>query len=401
MRPFSSLISLEDAKALILENSDPVLEYESVPIEVANGRVIASDIKADMNVPPFARSAMDGFAVMAGDTYGAGEFSPKVLGIVGVVRAGEEPSSRVSSGNAVQVATGAVLPEGADAVVMVEKTDVDGENVKIFSPVHPQENVSPEGSDIKRGTTVLRQGAPLHQGKIGVLAALGIESVPVLRKPRVAVVPTGNEVCELGVTPSPSQVYDVNSYTIMALASNNGCQPERHPVVEDTVEAIGDVLDRTREDECVVFSGGSSVGERDVLVDVLGERGEVLFHGVQIKPGKPTLFGRIGKQLVFGLPGYPAACLTVGHVLLAPALRKMASLPVDRVTRSNHKLSKRVVSTLGRHQFLTVKVEEDLAVPVFKESGAITSLGDAEGYIEIPSNVDFLEKGQLVEVTFF
>ncbi len=401
MRPFSSLVSLDDAKAMILENARPVLKSETVSIESVGGRVITSDVKADMNVPPFARSAMDGFAVMAEDTYGAGEFSPRTLRIVGVVRAGDEPTARVNKGEAVEVATGAVLPEGADSVVIVERTEIKDDAVIVFNPVHPQENVSPEGSDIKKGDTVLRQGEPLHHGKVGVLAALGIEKVPVLRKPHVVVVPTGNEVCELGETPSPSQVYDVNSYTIMVLASKNGCVVERYPVVEDTIEAIGNVLDKAKGSDCVVFSGGSSVGERDVLVDVVGEKGEVLIHGVQIKPGKPTLFGRIGEQLVFGLPGYPAACLTVGHVLLVPALRKMASLPVDRVTRSKHELSKRIVSTLGRHQFLTVKIENDMAVPVFKESGAITSLGDAEGYIEIPDNVDFLEKGETVEVTFF
>ncbi len=401
MRPFSSLLSLGDAKSTILENARPVRKYEAVSIENISGRVLASDIKADMNVPPFARSAMDGFAVKAEDTYGAGEFSPRTLRMVGVIRAGEEPNVRIGKGEAAEVATGAVLPEGADSVVIVERTDIKDDTVVVFNPVHPLENVSPEGSDIRKGDTVLRQGEPLHQGKIGVLAALGIEKVPVLRKPHVAVVPTGDEVCELDKTPSSSQVYDVNSYTIMALASKNGCVVERHPVVEDTMDAITKVLDRTRGSDCVVFSGGSSVGERDVLVDVLTEKGEVLFHGVQIKPGKPTLFGRIGERLVFGLPGYPAACLTVGHVLLAPALRKMASLPLDRVTRSRHELSKRIVSTLGRHQFLTVKIENDMAVPVFKESGAITSLGDAEGYIEIPDNVDFLEKGEMVEVTFF
>jgi len=400
MRPFSSLIPLEEAKAVILENANSITEEELVRIENSTGRVLASVVKAGMNVPPFARSAMDGFAVMAEDTYGAGEFTPKSLKIVGVVRAGDESSVQVSNGKAVEVATGAVLPEGADAVVKVERTEVSDDLLKVFKPVHPHENVSPEGSDIVKGTTVLKQGDLLHQGKVGVLAALGMQEVSVLRKPKVAVVPTGDEVCELGETPSPSQVYDVNSYTVMSLAEGNGCNATRYPVVEDTVEAIGSILDEARESDCVVFSGGSSVGERDVLVDVIGERGEVIFHGVQIKPGKPTLFGRIGDQLVFGLPGYPAACLTVGHVLLAPALRRMASLPLDRVDRSTLKLSKRVVSTLGRHQFLTVKVENNMAVPVFKESGAITSLGDAEGYIEIPANVDFLEKGDMVEVTF-
>lgn len=401
MRPFSSLLSLKDAKSTILENTEPILEQESVPIEEADGRVIAEDIKANIEVPPFARSAMDGFAVIAEDTFGAGEFAPKPLKVVGVVRAGDEPSVEVSEGEAVEVATGAVLPEGANAVVIVEKTETKEATVNVFAPVHPQENVSSAGSDIVAGTIVLKQKELLHHGKIGVLAALGLENVTVLRRPNVTIIPTGNEVCELGSAPSPSQVYDVNSYTIMSLASKNGCDAERYPVVEDTMEAISNVLDKAERSHCVVFSGGSSVGERDVLVDVVAEKGEVLFHGVQIKPGKPTLFGRIGKQLVFGLPGYPAACLTVGHILLAPALRRMASLPTDRTDVSKHGLSKRVVSTLGRHQFLTVKIEDNMAVPVFKESGAITSLGDAEGFIEIPDNVDFVEKGEIVEVTFF
>ena len=401
MRPFSSLMSLEEAKSTILENTEPLGKSEEIPIETAGGRVIAEDIKADIDVPPFARSAMDGFAVVAEDTYGAGEFVPRTLKVVDVVRAGDEPSVTVGRGEAAEVATGAVLPEGADAVVIVEKTDMKDDAVNIFTPVHPRQNVSPAGSDIEAGTTVLTRGEPISHGKIGVLAALGIENVAVLKKPCIAIVPTGNEVCELGGTPSPSQVYDVNSYTLMSLVTKNGCEAERLPVVEDTMEAISKVLDDAVESDCVVFSGGSSVGERDVLVDVVAEKGEVIIHGVQIKPGKPTLFGKIGNRLVFGLPGYPAACLTVGHVLLAPALRKMASLPADRVSVSKHELSKRVVSTLGRHQFLTVRIENNMAVPVFKESGAITSLGHAEGYIEIPSNVDFLEKGEIVKVTFF
>ncbi len=401
MRPFSSLVSLEDAKSIILENTKPLEEQEGVPIENAHGRAMAEDIKAEMDVPPFARSAMDGFAVIAEDTFGAGEFSPKTLKVIGVVRAGDEPSVTVGKGEAAEVATGAVLPEGADAVVIVEKTEAVEGGVSIFSPVHPQENVSPAGSDIVAGTTVLRRGEVLHHGKIGVLAALGIEQVIVFRKPHVTIVPTGDEVCELSSTPSPSQVYDVNSYTLMSLAGKNGCDVERHLVVEDTMETIGQVLDNASKSDCIVFSGGSSVGERDVLVDVVADKGKVLFHGVQIKPGKPTLFGRIDKQLVFGLPGYPAACLTVGHVLLAPALRRMASLLADRAKVAKYELSKRVVSTLGRHQFLTVRIEDNMAVPVFKESGAITSLGHAEGYIQIPTNVDFLEKGDIVEVTFF
>lgn len=401
MRPFSSLISLEEARTLILDNVRPVLESETVAIGEAAQRVLSEDIKADLEVPPFARSAMDGFAVLAEDTYGAGQFSPKLLDVVGKIRAGDEPSINIEKGEAVEVATGAPLPGGADAVVIVERTEVEEETVKVFEPVHPQENVSPIGSDIEKGTICLRKGDYLHQGKIGVIAALGIEEVNVHRKPHLAIVPTGNEVCELGKSPSPSQVYDVNSYTLQTLAEKNGCATTRYPIIEDTVEAIGSVLEKANGSDCVVFSGGSSVGERDVLVDVLREKGEVLFHGVQIKPGKPTLCGKVDGKLVLGLPGYPAACLTVGHVLLVSAFRKMASLPESRVDVGRFPLSKRVVSTLGRHQFLTVKIEGDQAVPVFKESGAITSLGDAEGYIEIPANVDFLEKKEVVEVKFF
>jgi molybdenum cofactor synthesis domain-containing protein len=401
MRPFSSLVPLEEARSILCDNAKPVLEEETLPIEEASGRVIANDVKAGINVPPFSRSAMDGYAVVAEDTYGAGEFSPKTVKVVGVVRAGDESTAKVSQGHAVEVATGAVLPEGADAVVKVERTEITDGTLKIFKPVHPGEDVSREGSDITMGAGVLKRGDVLHPGKIGVLAALGIESVTVFRKPRVAVAPTGDEVCELGTEPSPSQVYDVNSYTIMSLAERNGCDATRYPVVEDTLEAIGKLLDEVKDSDIVIFSGGSSVGERDILVDVLAERGEVIFHGVQIKPGKPTLFGRIGDQLVFGLPGYPAACLTVGNALLAPALRQMASLPEGIVNKGEFPLSKRVVSTLGRHQFLTVKIENGMATPVFKESGAITSLGDAEGYIEIPTTTDFVEKGETVEVVFF
>ncbi|MFQ6060477.1 MAG: gephyrin-like molybdotransferase Glp [Thermoplasmata archaeon] len=401
MRPFSSLVTVEEARSAILANVSPILEPEILPIEEACERVVAVDIKAKFHVPPFDRSGMDGFAVRAEDTYGAGEFSPRSLKLVGGVKAGEEPSIGLRKGEAIEVATGAPIPNGANAVVMVEKTQVEADTVRVFEPVHPQENVSLMGSDIERGTTVLRKGDYLHHGKIGVLSALGMKEVLVYRKPTLAIIPTGEEICELGQMPTSFQVFDVNSYTLLSLAQKNGCEAMRYSVVEDTLEGIGEALDKAERRDCVIFSGGSSVGERDILVDVLAQRGEVLFHGVQMKPGKPTLCGKVGGKLVMGLPGYPAACLMVGHALLAPALRKMASLPERRVEAHEFPLSRRVVSSLGRHQFLTVKIVNGEATPVFKESGAITSLGDAEGYVEIPANVDFLEKGESVKVKFF
>ena len=401
MRPFKSLIPLKAALDIVRDTIVPIERTEEIAIDSAVGRVLAEDITASMDVPPFDRAAMDGYAVIAEDTYGAGQFSPKKLKLV-------DATGAVNVGECIQIATGCKMPQGADAVVMVENTEEDKEGIKIFKPLHPGANTSGQGEDISTGSTVLSAGEVLNPSRVGVLSALGMQKVHVYEKPEVAIIPTGDEIANLGDDLKEGQVYDINSYTLSAIVNENGGIPIRFEIIPDKYEDIKSAMERAvRQHDLVVFSGGSSVGERDILCDIIRDMGKVLFHGVQIKPGKPTLFGvvvvpqglrQIENKAVFGIPGYPAACMSSGYRFLLPAVRSLARLPkkIDIVVRA--KMAKRIVSSLGRSQFLTVRLEGGIAHPVFKESGTITSMADADGYVDIPADVDLVEKGEEVDV---
>jgi molybdenum cofactor synthesis domain-containing protein len=401
MRPFKSLISFDEAYSIALDNTRSVEKTEKINVEDANNRVLAQEITAEIDVPSYDRAAMDGYAVIAEDTFGAGQFSPKSLAIIGKIFAGSVPEKSISSGECMQIATGAMLPEGADAVVMIEDTELDGDIAKIFKPVYPKANASEKGSDILKGTTILHEGEVINPSKVGVLSSLGLSEVLVYSKPKVTIIPTGDEIDEIGGKLKKGHVYNSNSYTLQSVAVENGAEPHRMKIVGDTKEAIETALKHALSNDFVVLSGGSSVGERDVLVDVIKKLGRVLFHGIQVKPGKPLLLGEIDGKLVLGTPGYPTSCLIDGYVFMAPIIRKLAHLPEKEKKKIKAKLSRRVVSTLGRQQFLTVKLENNEVVPVFKESGAITSMAEADGYIELATNCDLVEKGESVEMILF
>jgi len=401
MKPFGALLSFEKACETIDRHIQPLTRVESIPLDAAGGRVLAADFTATMDIPGFHRAAMDGYAVRSKDTFGAGQFKPKVLPIIGAVHAGEKPGVKIKAGECAQISTGAMLPPGADAVMMVEDTERDGDTVKIFKAVVPGANVGKQGEDIVKGSLVLKAGAYLDAGKIGVLASHGLADVSVYEKPRVAVLPTGEEVVPAGKPLQPGQLYDINSHTITALVKDNGGIAVNIGISGDTKAALKKTIKEALQNDMVVLSGGSSVGERDLLVDVIEGWGEVLFHGVQVKPGKPTIFAIIEGKPVLGMPGYPTSCLINSYLFLMPALRKMARLPPRHGDRVEAKLSRRVNGSTGRRQFLTVKIVDDEAIPVFKESGAITSIANADGYIEIPENIDLLEKGTKVTVVLF
>lgn len=399
MRPFKRLLSREAAMDIIRENVKRVERVESVRLEAAAGRVLAEDVVAGFNVPPFDRSSMDGYAVRSVDTHGASVFSPKRLRLIGVQHAGELFEGEVGPGECVQVATGCQIPRGSDAVVMVEYTKIDGDHIEVQKPEYPGANISPEGEDIKEGEVVIEAGESLTPGKVGVLAALGIEGVGVYARPDVVVISTGSEVRPVGSHLEPGQIYDINSHTLSTVIASNGCVPHKQGIISDERDALMAALKEALSRDLVVFSGGSSVGSRDLLFDVVDEVGEVLFHGVQVKPGKPTLFGVVGGTPVFGMPGYPTSCLSNAHIFLVPALRFLAGLPPREPRQARARMATRVVSSSGREQFLTVRVEEGLAYPVFKRSGAITSMANADGYIVIPVNADTIEEGEEVTVT--
>ncbi len=404
MRPIKSLISIDEARAVIDGNIVPVSETETVSLIEAADRVISQSVRSTIDIPPFDRAAMDGYAVRAQDTFGASKQVPVRLTVLGKVHAGEVPEGVVTPAACLQIATGAVMPEGADAVIMVEYTELESDAgsdlVIITKPVYPGENMTKAGTDIREGTQILDTGTVLTPANIGSLAAAGLDRVEVFEKPRVTVVSTGDEVVKPPRKLGCGQVYDINSFTTAALLTANGAFVTLKGPCRDELEAVAEYLDEIGS-HMIIFTGGSSVGERDVLIDAIEAKGDLLFHGIAVKPGKPTLFARVGSTVIFGMPGYPTSCLSNGYMLLVPVVRKMAHLPDIERRSVRMPVGQRIVSTIGRHQFFTVKVRDDIAVPAFKESGAITSMSQADGYIEIPSNVDLVDRGEVVDVFLF
>jgi molybdenum cofactor synthesis domain-containing protein len=402
MRPIRSTIALDEAKALVDAAVQPIDRTERVPLAEADGRVLAEHVVAAADVPPFARAAMDGYAVRAADTAGAARERPRALTRVATSFTGQVADRPVGPGECIEIATGAPMPEGADAVVIVEETDGEASGrVQVFSPVAPGQNIGPRGADIRRGQRVLEAGTLLTPSRVGAIAALGCAEVPVYARPRVAILSTGNEIVDPGAPLGPGQIYDINRFTLAAVVARHGGVPAPHRTASDTMGDLSRAVDDCLQEDLLVFSGGSSVGERDLILDVLTARGELIFHGIALKPGKPTAFGRIGGKLFFGMPGYPASCLSNAYVLLVPALRRMARLPPHTTQSVRLPLSRRVASAPGRHQIYTVTVVDGAAVPAFKSSGDITSMSQADGYIEIAAETDAVEAGTIVEVTLF
>jgi molybdopterin molybdotransferase len=307
----------------------------------------------------------------------------------------------VSAGRCSEVATGAPMPEGADAVVMVEETSADGDTVHVVAAAAAGQNIGRQGQDIRQGQLVLAAGTVLTASRVGAIAALGHTDVPVYARPRVAILSTGNEVVAPGEPLAPGQIYDINSTTLAAVVAEHGGMPVIHRTAVDTLEDLSRAVDECLGDDVIIFSGGSSVGTRDLVLDIVRGKGEVLFHGIAVKPGKPTAFGRIGGKLAFGMPGYPTSCLTNAYVLLVPVLRRMARLPAQSIRVERMPLAARVSSTPNRHQFYTVRVEDGRAWPAFKASGDITSMSQADGYIEIEAETLVVEADTLVDVKFF
>jgi len=345
---------------------------------------------------------MDGYAVIAEDTFGAGPYDPRTLHCVERVYTGQVPKRSLARGECIEIATGAPLPAGADAVVMVEETEKESDDrIRVLTPVYPRQHVGRRAADIAAGQAVLAAGDRLIPSRIGALAATGITEVDVYDRPHIAILSTGNEIVEPGSALGPGQIYDINRFTLSSIISAHGGVPVVYPTAPDTLEDLTAAVRTAASEDMLVFSGGSSVGERDLIMDVLHTSGEVVFHGIAVKPGKPTVFGRIGGRPVLGMPGYPTSCLSNAYMLLVPMLRRMARLPEHRAHTVSLPLARRIVSTTGRHQFYTVRIVDGSAVPAFKASGDITSMSQADGYIEIPAQTDIVEAGEMVEVKLF
>jgi len=402
MRPFTSTISIDEARARLKAGVHPVTRTERVPVGEAFGRIAAADVAAALFVPPFSRSAMDGYAVRAEDTAGANAHASVRLRIVERVFTGQAPTVRIDAGTCAEIATGAPLPDGADAVIMVEETARAGDDeVAIHAAAAAGQNIGRRGADISPGDLVVRRGDLLNPSRVGAVAAIGCADVEVFARPRVAVLSTGNEVIEPGRPLAAGQIYDVNRFTLSAVIAAHGGIAEAHRPARDTIDALESALDSCRGADIVIFSGGSSVGDRDLIVDLVARRGEMIFHGIAVKPGKPTAFAIVDGAPFFGMPGNPTSCLSNAYILLVPFLRATARLPLYAPRTVLAPLGRRIVSQAGRHQFYTMRLQDGAAFPAFKGSGDITSLSQADGYIEIPSDQSVVEEGTTVTVTLF
>jgi len=403
MRPFASTISLDEARRRLDANLRPIARIERVRLDAAAGRVCAREVTAPIDVPPFARSAMDGYAVIESDTAAATRGAPVRLRLLDRIYTGQVSQATVTSGTCAEIATGAPLPPGADAVVMVEETSStrDDREIDILAAAAPGQNVGRRGADIRCGDTVVSAGDVLTPSRVGALAAIGIAEVDAFAKPAVAILSTGNEVVPPGQPLPPGHIYDVNRYTLAAIVASHGGAPAPQPPAADTVEALIAALDACANADLIVFSGGSSVGERDLVVDAIAARGTMIFHGIAVRPGKPTAFALVGGTPFFGMPGNPTSCLSNAYVLLVPYLRALARLPPHAPRTIDVPLGRRIASAVNRHQFFTVRLRERVAYPAFKGSGDITSLSQADGYIEIPADQSVVEEGSTVTVTLF
>lgn len=402
MRPFSSTISIDEARQRLRDGVRPIARTERLALAAATGRVAAEEIAATIYVPPFSRSAMDGYAVIAADTSAAGGGGTVTLTILERIYTGQAPARTIVSGTCAEIATGAPLPPGADAVVMVEQTaTIDDQHVRLEAGAVTGQNIGRKGADISPGDIVVRRGDLLTASRLGAVAAVGRDAIDVFARPTVAVLSTGNEVVEPGHPLSGAQIYDVNRFTLSAVIASHGGVALPLPPVQDTLDALEGALAACAGADVIIFSGGSSVGERDLLIDLVARHGAVVFHGIAVKPGKPTLFATIGERPFFGMPGNPTSCLSNAYILLVPFLRATARLPLYAPRTVVVPLGRRIVSQAGRHQFYTVRVVDGMAIPAFKGSGDITSLSQADGYLEIPEDQSIVEEGTLVTVTLF
>jgi molybdenum cofactor synthesis domain-containing protein len=401
MRPFARTLPFSEALQIILEAAAPIVRTESVALTEADGRVAARDLVALIDVPPFDRAAMDGYAVVAADTTAATPQAPATLVCVDRVFTGQVPSRGIAPGECIEISTGAPMPPGADAVVMVEETLRDGGRVCVARPAAPRQHIGSRAADISAGQTVILSGQVLGPSRIGALAATGATRVDVYARPSVAILSTGNEIVAPGRPLGPGQIYDINRFTVEAVVRRHGGIAVPLATAADTLDDLAAAVDAGAAHDVMVFSGGSSVGERDLIIDAVRRRGTVIFHGIAVKPGKPTLFGHVGGTAVFGMPGYPTSCLSNAYMLLLPFVRKMARLPPWEPRTIDLPLARRITSVADRHQFYPVRVAGGRAEPAFKASGDITSMAHADGYIEVPAETEMVEAGTIVRVTLF
>jgi molybdopterin molybdotransferase len=390
---------------------DPVeFDCEQLDTALALDRVLGEDITAPEALPPFPRSTVDGYAVRAADTFGASPGLPAYLDLRGEIRMGQGAELALDAGQTALIHTGGMIPEGADAVVMIEDTQrAHDDQIEVLTAVAPGEHVLQAGEDVKAGQLVLPAGTRLRPQEIGGLMALGITSVSLRKRPRVGILSTGDELIPPGQELGPGQVRDVNSYSLAALVRRLGGEVSRQLLLRDNRRQLQSALQQARtEDEVIIVTAGSSVSERDLTADAIDELGEpgVLVHGIHIKPGKPTILASAAGTPVLGLPGNPVSAFVIAGFFLPPLLRRMLgiaeSTPPASVTAS---LSVNIASMTGREDFVPVRLKREddawLAEPVYGRSNLIFTLVRADGLIRIPPAATGLDRGAQVLVHLF
>lgn len=387
----------------------PAVGSETVDVSCAAGRVLSEDVTAPEDLPHFARSTVDGFALRACDTFGATESLPALVHVVGEVRMGQAPARALGQGEAVGIPTGGMLPPGADGVVMVEYCHaLDAATLEVNRAISPLENVIQPGDDFRRGERILLRGTRLRPQDVGALAGLGITRVRVFTRPRVALLSSGDEIVPADATPAPGQVRDINRHTLQAFCEQNGAVGLFMGLVPDTFEDLRrHVLEALARADTVWLSGGSSVGSRDLSLKVFETlpEFELLVHGISISPGKPTIIARTGSTPLVGLPGHVASAMVVAEVFLSRLLARLGGVETGSAARRGEieaRLSRNIPSVSGRDDYVRVRLSERdgilLADPLFGKSGLISTLVASDGLVRIERHTEGLYAGQRVRV---
>jgi molybdopterin molybdotransferase len=406
---FFTIISRPRFEELLREF--PVLDGEQCDLTEAADRILAQDLTAGHDWPLLDRSCMDGFAVNARDLFGASETNPGYLECTATLAIDMVPDAPLGPGECARILTGGLLPEGADAVVMIEHTgEMDGTTIEIRKSVAPGENVMMRGEDARQGQTALARGTVMRPQEMGLAAALGFEKMALTRRPRVGILSTGDELVDIGQSPRPGQVRDVNSYTVGALVTQAGGLPTCYGLVKDDLDSLTTALATALADnDVVLLSGGSSIGVRDLTVQTLEamDRSAILAHGVAVSPGKPTILGRVAHKPVLGLPGQVTSALVVMHVLVMPLLRHLqgdpAAFDTGRRPVVQAELARNVASKPGREDYVRIRLEPrpdalPLAHPVLGKSGLLRTMVQAQGLAVIPAESEGLNKGRMIPV---
>ncbi len=399
----------DEARRLLCSRLGPLGRTERCSIDHALDRVTAEGVVSPMELPSFPRSTMDGYAVRAADTYGASESLPAYLCLIGEVPMGRAAELRVSTAELAKVHTGGMIPAGADAVVMIEYTQlVDGQTVEVVRPVAVGENVIPAGEDLRPGAPLLSRGIRLRPQDLGALAGVGITELAVAARPRVGIVATGDEVVAPSAEPQVGQIRDINTSTVAALVRKAGGLPCSYGIVPDQPEALETAAQAALgESDALIISAGSSVSTRDMTADVIRRLGApgILVHGVSMHPGKPAILALSGNRPVFGLPGNPVSTMIAFQLFVAPALAQLLGCEAATAQHLQARLTHNVASVPGREDYVPARVERrdgDLrAEPVFGKSNLISTMVRADGLIRVPLDRAGLYAGDLVEVELF